>query len=530
MKLRKRTALILAGLLLLGLVGSGLGSQLVNTTQSAISRIKKIIEVFQIVERYYVEEPDEDKMVKGAISGMLETLDPHSVYIPKKSLSKMTEQFEGYFYGIGIEYVVQNKIITVVSPIVGGPAERLGIRPGDQIIKINGESAYGLTEDEVMSKLRGPKGTRVTVTIRRPGVREPFDVVIVRDKIPIYSVTAAFMLDDSTGYVYLGRFARTTAEELEAALNKLEGKGARRMLLDLRLNSGGYLDEAVAVADKFLPGGKRIVYTRGRIPSANEDFYSTDEATHPMYPLIVLVDHGSASASEIVAGALQDWDRALIVGERTFGKGLVQAQFRLRDGSAVRVTTARYYTPSGRLIQRSYDKGLYEYYREAYDDSLAAIPDTTGGVFLTAGGRKVYGGGGISPDVYIPSGKMSRFTGDLVRRRLFFEFGSQWAAAHRDVGGDFQVFRRNFQVDDALLAEFRKFIEKEGVKVPEDLWRKDQRLIANFIKAEIARHLWDSEKYYIIRTEADTQLQKAVRYFPEARQLASTHYGAAAGN
>ncbi len=519
---KKSKARLVAAVLVVVAVTAGLtgvGGRAVAAMQSTLTGIKKIIEVFNIVERYYVEDPDEEKMVKGAISGMLETLDPHSVYIPKDAFKKVSERFEGYFYGIGIEYVIQNKVITIVSPIVGGPAERLGLRPGDQIIRINGESAYGLTEDEVMAKLRGPKGTKVTVTIRRPGVKDPFDVTITRDKIPIYSVTAAFMLDDSTGYIYLGRFSRTTADELESALNRLEGEGMRRLVLDLRLNSGGYLDQAVAVVDKFLEGGKRIVYTRGRIPAANEEFYSTDETTHPRFPLIVLVDHGSASASEIVAGALQDWDRALIVGERTFGKGLVQSQFRLRDGSAVRVTTARYYTPSGRLIQRSYEKGFYEYYRQAYQDEGQSGPDTTQ-VYLTASGRRVYGGGGIMPDVVVRSSRLTNFTSDLVRKRLFLEFGSLYAGEHRDLHIDFPTFREKFQVDDGILAQFRDFVQSKGVKIDEEAWKKDERRIASFIKAEIARHLWDSEKYYMIRAEADTQLQEALKHFGEAARIA----------
>ncbi|MDZ7374385.1 MAG: S41 family peptidase [candidate division KSB1 bacterium] len=501
---------------------AGFGRQVASTVESTLAGIKKIIEVYNIVQRYYVEEPDEDKMVKGAISGLLESLDPHSVYIPPEALGELSEKFEGYFYGIGIEYVIQDKVITIVSPIVGGPAERLGLRPGDQIIQIDGQSAYGLTEDEVMAKLRGPKGTKVTVTVRRPGVKDPFDVTIVRDRIPIYSVTAAFMLDDSTGYIYLGRFARTTADELEAALNRLEAQGMRRLVLDLRLNSGGYLDQAVAVVDKFLEGGKRIVYTRGRIPAANEEYFSTDDGTHPRFPLIVLVDHGSASASEIVAGALQDWDRALIVGERTFGKGLVQTQFRLRDGSAVRVTTARYYTPSGRLIQRSYEKGLYEYYREAYEEMAHPAPDTAQGgqVFLTSRGRKVRGGGGIVPDVIIAAPRLTEFTGELVRRRLFLEFGSDYVSRRPRPEMDFETFRRRFVVDDALLSSFRRFVQGKGMQIDEEAWRKDLDKIRNLIKAEIARHLWDSEKYYVVRAEADSQLLEAVKYFDQAARVA----------
>ena len=339
------------------------------SADNTYKQIARFMDVLKIVRSYYVEEVDTEKLITGAIQGMLEQLDPHSVYIEPKKLKEITEQFQGSYQGIGIEFIIQNKVLTVVAPIAGSPSEALGIRPGDQIIKIEGKSAYGITETEVQKKLKGPKGTKVTVTIRRPGMDEPFDLTITRDKIPIYSVMAHFMITDKIGYIYVGRFAQTTVDEFDKAYRDLEMQGMRALLMDLRGNTGGYLEQAFKLADRFIDGRKKIVFTKGRIPESNTEFYATDRATKRKIPLIILIDKGSASASEIVAGAIQDWDRGLIVGETSFGKGLVQTQISLRDGSALRITTARYYTPSGRLIQRSYENGLYEYYASRYDDT-----------------------------------------------------------------------------------------------------------------------------------------------------------------
>ena len=517
------------GVLLLGIVlFTQVDEKLIAATGNVYEQMKRFMEAFNAVKQYYVEDPDAEKLVTGAINGMLEQLDPHSVYIPPSELGKVTEQFDGYFFGIGIEFIIQNKILTVVSPIVGGPSEKLGMRPGDQIIEIEGKSAYGITEEEVQKKLRGPKDTQVTVTIRRPGMEEPLKLTITRDKIPINSVMAAFMVDDSTGYIYLGRFAKTTADELEKALGKLEAQGMKRLLLDLRLNLGGLLDQAVAVSNKFIDGGKKIVYTRGRIPNSNEDFYASDKATHPNYPLIVLIDHGSASASEIVAGAVQDWDRGLVVGETSFGKGLVQTQVPLKDGSAIRVTIAHYYTPSGRLIQRPFNEGLAEYYAEAYDETDPnAIPDSTAAksVFLTSAGRKVYGNGGITPDVKIKSDRVTKFTSQLLFKRLFFEYGSDYAAKHKQMAANFEWFRTNFTVNEAMLSEFRKLFEAKWIEFKPSEYNQDLLYIKVLIKSEIARSLWDSEKYYQTRLAGDTQLQEALRLFPQAARLAALNVG-----
>ncbi|TDJ00143.1 MAG: S41 family peptidase, partial [Caldithrix sp.] len=354
-KLRKSSAALI--IIVLFLFAIAMRLDLLALGSNNLVQIQRFMEVVRVINELYFEEVDSKELVDSAINGMLEKLDPHTVYLAKEQVQEVRERFEGEFEGIGIEFMVLDKIPTVVSPIAGSPSEQLGLRPGDQIVKIEGASTYGFTEDQVRQKLLGKKGTKVEVQIKRPTLGEPFDLTIIRDKIPIYSISSAFMIEPKTGYIRVGRFAKTTNDEFEKALEELDSQEMRRLILDLRGNSGGYLDQAVEMVDKFLESGKRIVYTRGRISSSNEDYYSTSESAYSKLPLIVLINHGSASASEIVAGAIQDWDRGLIVGETSFGKGLVQNQISLKEGAAIRVTIARYYSPSGRLIQRSYENG-----------------------------------------------------------------------------------------------------------------------------------------------------------------------------
>jgi carboxyl-terminal processing protease len=485
-------------------------------------QIQRFMQVIQVIKQYYVEDVEPEKLVTGAINGMLEELDPHTVYIPADRMKEINEQFEGEFEGIGIEFVVHNKIPTVIAPIIDSPSERLGLKPGDQIIQIGGLSTYGITEQDVMKKLRGPKGTQVTITVQRPGLEEPFDITITRDKIPIYSITASFMIDNKTGYIKVGRFAKTTDDEFEKALQALESLGMKRLILDLRGNSGGFLEQAVAMADKFVDGGKRIVYTRGRIQGSNEDYYSTTENTHPKFPLMVLINHGSASASEIVAGAIQDWDRGIIVGETSFGKGLVQSQINLKDRSALRITTARYYTPSGRLIQRSYDNGLPDYIYEGYDDfDPNANSDSTANkpMFTTSTGRKVFGGGGITPDIYVKSDRITKTTSLLIRSRIFFEYGLNYATRHKELKRDFVTFRDEFRVSNNMLNKFKKLALSKKVALSEEDFEKDLTFIKRRIKSQIARHLWSSREYYQIEVAEDRQIQGALKYFSEAANM-----------
>ncbi len=522
--MNKKISWILVVVTLGIIVGIGftkLGNNELYPQDNIRAELDRFVEVFAYVKRFYVEPVDSDKLITGAIEGLLGKLDPHSVYIPKKSLERATEQFEGSFEGIGIEFIVQNKVLTVVSPIPGGPSEAVGLMPGDQIIRIDDKSAYGITEEEVFKKLRGPKGSKVKLGISRATLQEPFDVVIIRDKIPINSIYAAFMLDDGvTGYIWLARFAKTTSDELDRALKDLQHQGMKQLVFDLRSNSGGLLEQAVEVADRFIPAGHKLVYTRGRVKATDDDFYSSNGNDLPMIPMIVMISHGSASASEIVAGAVQDLDRGLVVGQRSFGKGLVQNQIGLKDGSGLRLTVARYYTPSGRLIQRSYDAGLADYYSEAYSDDEEKPPqDSTRQIFKTRSGRLVYGGGGITPDSTLKAEQVSRFTNELFAKRIFFELGAKYAASLRGKYSQYQTFRRDYQVDDALAGDLQELLKKNKMEFSEEAFKRDEAFIRGIVKAEVARNLWDSAHYYRMLRQEDRELKDALPLLPRAAEI-----------
>ena len=470
----------------------------------------------------YVEPKEMTDLMDGAIAGMLETLDPHSIYIPAQEQTRLAEQFAGEFEGIGISFVIQNEYLNVISPIPGTPADKLGIRAGDKIIEIDGESAFGITNEEVFRKLRGPKGTAVEVTIAREGEKEPLHFTIVRDKIPIHSVETAFMLDENTGYILLNQFTSNTSDELEQALRELESQGMSRLLFDLRGNSGGYLDQAVKVSDKFIPSDEKIVYTRGRKARADNDFYSSGN-THPQFDLIVMINHGSASASEIVAGAVQDLDRGLVVGARSFGKGLVQTPIPFEDGSLVRLTTAKYYTPSGRLIQRPYESGIGDYYRDAFsEDSSAVQIDSTKDVYFTKAGRNVYGGGGIEPDIKMESSYFTSYTPKLLNKRLFFEISTKYAAEHPELGEDFNFFLHDFNIPDSMLKDLITLAESKDIPFEEENYNKDLKYIKTLLKAQLSQNLYNGRLYYYqVRIRGDEQVQEAMTLFSKAREIAA---------
>ncbi|RMG61331.1 MAG: S41 family peptidase [Calditrichaeota bacterium] len=530
MRYFKRPSVVLATLLIVltALVVFLSNSALAQGREFTQRHFQKLMKVIQLTQLYYVEDVDWDTVVEGAISGMLADLDPHSVYIPPKKAEENKESFQGKYEGIGIEFDIIDGYLTVVAPIPGSPSYELGLQSGDRIIKIDGESAVGITHDEVRRRLKGPKGTQVTVTILREGMDEPFDVTITRAEIPIYTITTSFMVDDSTGYVAINRFAATTSRELEKALSNLEKQNMRRLVLDLRGNPGGYLDQAVRVASKFIPGHQLIVYTQGRSGQMDEQYFSDqfNRAKVRNYPLIVLINRGSASASEIVAGAIQDYDRGLILGTNSFGKGLVQKEFSLGDGSAVRITTAKYYTPSGRCIQRDYKgKKLEEYYAELQDTSwvdeknLENLP-----TYQTRGGRTVHGGGGIRPDVivrYTSYSKVPKVTNKIRQKRLFFEFAGHHEEALKGKYRDFHQFEQAFQVSDQLLKEFQRYCAEKDVPLDDAVLQKDRAYLARHIKAEIARKLFGNQGYYFVLIMGDNQFQEALRHFPEARKMAA---------
>lgn len=397
-------------------------------------------ESFGLINSYYVETPDLDKITEKGISSMLKELDPHSVFIPQRDVQRTNEGLTGNFEGVGISFQLVKDTIQVAEVIVGGPSEKVGLQIGDKIVAIDGENATGdtINNNFVFKRLRGKKGTKVELTVRRSGNELKF--VVVRDKVPIYSVDSHFMIDATTGYVRLTRFARSSANEVRNAVNDLKKKGMTQLIFDLRGNGGGYLDIAFAVADEFLPEKKLVVYQEGRT-QPRQNFISTRRGCFIEGKMVVLIDENSASASEIVSGALQDWDRATIVGRRSFGKGLVQRQYSLLGGSQIRLTTARYYTPSGRCIQKPYDKGVDAYLKDLSDryargemvhpDSIK-MPDSL--KFKTSKGRVVYGGGGIMPDVFVPMDTMrlSDYYLNLRAKGLITEFCNDWANAHRN--------------------------------------------------------------------------------------------------
>lgn len=505
---------------------SPLGRKIAANGNDLYLKLKVLNDIIGIVNDYYVDVPDWDEVMEGAYSGLMEKLDPHSFYIEKKDISGINEEFSGKFEGIGIEFDVLDGYITVISPVAGSPAEKVGLEVGDKIVKIDGESAYKIKREDVSKKLRGPKGTAVEVTIRRKGVGD-FNVTIIRDEIPLYSVSAAFMADDSTAYVFVNRFSGTTSDEVRKALQRLKSEGMKWLVLDLRNNSGGLMDQAIEVADLFIEGRKMIVYTRGRIRGSNEEFYSGRIDGYEDLPVVVLLNRGSASASEIVAGAIQDHDRGLIVGETSFGKGLVQRQYPLRDGSAIRMTVARYYTPSGRLIQRPYDGTLEEYYEDLYtenrdsllawEDSLQARPQ-----YQTTAGRIVHGGGGIAPDYYIKyERELSRDTYKLLRHpsRILFEYTTQTAEEYKRFKTKKERFFSKFEISDK---DFEKFLEMARVKeisVDYEKIRNDADYIKMMLKAELAREFWGYDEYYKVIRIHDNQVEAAVQYLKEARNM-----------
>ncbi|MBL7959916.1 S41 family peptidase [bacterium] len=498
-----------------------------NTAQNAYKNIVKLNTVLDLISKTYVEEVDGEKLVDDAIIGALKSLDPHSVYIPPKELKQVKEEFKGNFEGIGSQIDVINGQLTIVTPIPGSPSEKIGIQGGDKVMLINSVSTKGITTDEAVSKLRGPKGTLVHISIQRTGIEGLLEFDIIRDKIPVYSVDAKFMLDENTGYIRFVRFAETTSDEIEQALKELEGKGMKQLVLDMRNNGGGILEEAKMIVDKFLPGGKMIVYMKGRIPGSTQEFYSSDKKSYRSYPVVVLINRGSASASEIVAGAIQDLDRGVVVGERSFGKGLVQNQFDLNDGSAVRITIARYYTPSGRLIQRPYDnKSLEDYYGEArLNDTLHT---DTSKVFSTSMGRKVFGGGGIVPDYFITDNDtVTAYYIKLWGKGVFRDFTNNYleknGPALRDqYKSNFMQFGKSFDLTELDIQEMVNLGVQKGIQIEQKSVDTDKDLMKNLVKAEIARYIWSSFEASQIRFQNDPALKQAVTYFPQAKKFTET--------
>jgi carboxyl-terminal processing protease len=506
------------------LLGFGLARALL-ATDDLRSQLDLFSQVLYLVQNNYVEEPDNEKLIKGAIDGMLKTLDPHTVYLPQQRAERMDEEFHGEYSGIGIQFDLRDGAIVVISPLEGTPAYRLGIRAGDRIVAIDGKPlAKSMTNDDVFKALRGPSGSTVNVTIEREGEDGQHEYTIERAKIPIESIPYAYMIRPGVGYVRIIRFSQTTGDELEKAVHALREQGMKSLLLDLRSNSGGLLSQAVEVLDQLVPSNKRIVYTRGRIQSANADYFTSTREKMVDGPIVALIDHGSASASEIVAGALQDLDRGLVAGTNSFGKGLVQNQLRLSNGSKLLLTIAKYYTPSGRLIQRDYTNfsDQSEYALDAFkedvptDSALAARPK-----FKTAGGRTVYGGGGVYPDVVVKDGDILTLAErDMITKRVFFEWATHYLVQHKNQNWTSASFSKDFKMTDGDWSELRRVMSNRKVVAMNDsTWKAEEGFMRQQARAELAAAALGPLERYKILVEDDPQLNAGLDLFPRAGKL-----------
>ncbi len=494
------------------------------TSQEGAQKFKSVLDY---IDYYYVDSTKNKKMVEDAITGMLETLDPHSVYIPKEDLQETNEPLTGNFEGVGIQFNLLFDTITVISPISGGPSEKVGIISGDKIIKIDGKNFAGMKikNDDVIKNLRGAKGTKVNVSILRSGISELLDFTITRDKIPLYSIDATYMATPTIGYIKLSRFAQTSMVEFAESLRILKAKGAKDLILDLNDNGGGYLNIAFEIADQFLNDGKLIVYTEG-LKSPRKTYEASGKGEFEKGRLIVLIDEGSASASEIVSGAIQDWDRGLLIGRRTFGKGLVQNQFNLPDGSAMRLTIARYYTPVGRCIQKPYDGKIENYYKDLNNrfkhgeltnvDSIK-FPDSL--KYVTPNKKIVYGGGGIMPDIFIPidTTKSSTYYTNLIRKGILNQFTLSYLDKNRkDLFAKyptFEEFKKKFSITDDIMNALIASAEKEKIKKDEKGLAISGDLLKLQMKALLARDLWKNDSYFEIINEVNDAYQKALDVF-----------------
>jgi len=490
----------------------------------SIDQLEKLANAIQIINFAYVDSIDQNKLVENSINGMLEKLDPHSVYISTEELQEMNEPLEGNFEGIGIQFNILRDTIVVVNTVAGGPSERIGILPGDKIIRIEGQNVAGLKikNPDVMKKLRGGQGSTVSVTVIRKNSKKNIEYVITREKIPIYSIDASYLAAPQVGYIKLSRFAQTSIEEFTIALEKLRTQGAKDLILDLSDNGGGYLTTAIELADEFLEEQKLIVYTEGAF-SPKQLFYSTVNGHFEKGRLIVLIDEGSASASEIVAGAVQDLDRGLIIGRRSFGKGLVQKPFSLPDGSMLRLTTAYYYTPAGRNIQKPYTNGSESYYNDIYNrftngelTSKDSIHFHDSLKYYTANKRLVYGGGGIMPDIFIPldTTKTSEYHNELIQRSILTNFTFDYLDKNRQQFLTsypiFEDFKRGFKIDKKIFDDLVAYADKEGIKRDDKGLDISKDLLSIQIKALIARDLWQNDAFYHILNELNPSYQKAL--------------------
>ena len=511
------------------LIGGVYGRDALVAQDQVPEQYKVFASALRAIEDTYVGPTESDRLIYGAINGMLQTLDPHSSFMDPRTYAQMRERQEGRYYGLGIRIGVSDGDITVADVFEGSPAYQRGMRRGDIIARIEGEDTKGWTSEQAVLRLRGARGTPVNIAVRRSGYDKLIDLQVTRDEIHMPTVPAAFMMDSTTGYLKLTDFGENTDQELGRALKDLTSKGMRRLVFDLRGNPGGALDQAIKVSNRFLPKNDLIVYTRGRVSNSDQAYRATEASDYLNLPMVTLVDRRSASASEIVSGALQDHDRSLIVGETTFGKALVQSVFRISNGGAgAAITTARYYTPSGRMIQRPWDSSFDEYLTYTYREQDTNKPHRNEDLKLTDSGRKVYSGGGVEPDHRLDGPVMgfnpTRFARTLAARNLFAAYAERFSRQ-----GDTRIapsssrqvreLAPDFQVTDAMVAEFRQVVEEFKIPIDEAAWKQDENFIRAMIRFEIDLDLFGVAPAWRHLVALDPQVQLASSLFPEAQQL-----------
>ena len=530
-------------ILLSAMVGGAVGGSPQATQDQVSQQYRVFTAALAAIDREYVDNVPSDRLIYDAVGGMLQTLDPHSSFFDPKQYAQMRERQEGKYYGLGISIQVIDGDITVMSLFEGSPAYRSGIRRGDVIARIEGKveekdetgktvtktvmmDTKNWTSEQAVKKLKGPKGTKVSISIRRPGYDKLIDMDVERDEVNIVTVRGAFMLDPQTGYIKLGDFSETSDKEVGDALQKLKAQGMKRLVFDLRDNPGGPLDQAIRIANRFLSRGDMIVYTRGRVPNADQDYRGTDDPDFTG-PMLVLTNRNSASASEIVSGSLQDHDRALVVGETTFGKALVQSVYKISEGAGLALTTGRYFTPSGRMIQRPWDNAFDEYLTYTLRDQTGQRDHAAAQLKYTDAGRKVYSGGGIEPDKFfvgpVQGFNPTRFGRTLVARSAFANFAERFAGE-----GDTRMsvasagkkrLARGYVVDDALIAAFKASLQAEKVKVDEQAFAKDLEFIKAMIHYDIDVALFGVSEAQTNLIAKDPQAQFALAQFGEAVKL-----------
>ena len=494
----------------------------------------KFARLLRLVDGYYVDSANVTKLTEDAIINLLSELDPHSTYISKEEVDKMNEPLKGNFEGIGISFNIYKDTLLVTTTIAGGPSEKVGLRAGDRIVEVDDENiaGIGLKNSDVFDMLRGDKGTEVNLKILRRSEPDLLEFKIIRDKIPIFSLDASYMIDESTGYIKLNKFAATTNDEFETAIKELKQNNLENLILDLRGNGGGYLRTAIEISDQFLGDDQLVVYTDG-LNDPKRDYDATSSGEFEQGNLIVLVDEGSASASEIVSGAIQDWDRGLIIGRRSFGKGLVQKPFFLTDGSMVRLTTAHYYTPSGRCIQKPYDEGLTEYRRdyanrmsngEMFNADSIHFDDKLKHKTLT-NGRNVYGGGGIMPDIFVPLDTSHHYSylNKLRRKNVTYNYVLDFIDANRDEitekYPEFEAFNKNFKITEDVIDDVVKRGEKEGIEKDEESLEFTKESLKKELKAYIARDMYSRNGMYKVLNRDDEAILKAIEVLNDQNEF-----------